>query len=190
MADGVVRSRWSVIAVAAQLIPLSAAALADLSPRALDIYRQRDLATAVGTRTSFPISIDQRQTLLSLLILGVFTLLLVGTARMLTRHSARQLAAAAVCRRRRPRHCRTRAKGDIQRQVIRLLGARPGRRTVRSIRQPEPFRRLDAHGAAADRGPVRKCSEPKPGRPSMARSVCSGLPRRMRTRQSWLGLRF
>ena len=82
------------IAVAAQLIPLSAAALADLSPRALDIYRQRDLATAAGTRTSFPISIDQRQTLLSLLILGVFTLLLVGTARMLTRHSARQLAAA------------------------------------------------------------------------------------------------
>lgn len=82
------------IAVAAQLIPLSAAALADLSPRALDIYRQRDLATAAGTRTSFPISIDQRQTLLSLLMLGVFTLLLAGTARMLTRQSARQLAAA------------------------------------------------------------------------------------------------
>lgn len=82
------------VAVAAQLIPLSAAMLADLSPRALDIYRQRDLATAVGTRTSFPISIDPRQTLLSLLMLGVFTLLLAGTARMLTRQSARQLAAA------------------------------------------------------------------------------------------------
>ena len=82
------------VAIAAQLVPLSAATLADLSPRALDIYRQRDLATAVGTRTSFPISIDPRQTVLSLLILGVFTLLLAGTARMLTRHSARQLAAA------------------------------------------------------------------------------------------------
>ena len=82
------------LAVAAQLIPLSAAALADLSPRALEIYRQRDLATAVGTRTSFPISIDQRQTLLSLLMLAVFTLLLAGTARILTRHSTRQLAAA------------------------------------------------------------------------------------------------
>ena len=81
-------------AVAVQLIPLSATVLEGISPRALDIYRQRDLATAVGARTSFPISIDQRQTLLSLLILAVFTLLLAGTARMLTRRSARQLAAA------------------------------------------------------------------------------------------------
>ena len=82
------------LAVSLQLIPLNEYTLASLSPRALDIHRQRDLAAAVGAAASFPLSIDPPQTRLALMFLAAFALLLAGTARMLTGHSARQVAAS------------------------------------------------------------------------------------------------
>jgi O-antigen ligase len=82
------------LAVSLQLIPFSAERLASLSPHALEIHRQRDLAAAVGAAESFPLSIDPAQTRLGLLFLAAFALLVTGTARMLTRYSARQLAAS------------------------------------------------------------------------------------------------
>jgi putative inorganic carbon (HCO3(-)) transporter len=82
------------LAVSLQLVPLNEDTLASLSPRALDIHRQRDLAAAVGAAASFPLSIDPPQTRLALMFLGAFALLLAGTARMLSGHSARQVAAS------------------------------------------------------------------------------------------------
>jgi hypothetical protein len=82
------------LAASVQLIPLSAPTLASLSPHALEIHRQRDLAAAVGAAASFPLSIDPPQTRLGLMFLAAFALLLAGTARMLTRDSARQVAAS------------------------------------------------------------------------------------------------
>lgn len=82
-----------VVAVAAQLIPLSAGALAVLSPHAIEIHRLRDLNAAIGVRNAFPLSIDARQTQLGLVLLVSFAVLLAGTARTLSRDSARRLAA-------------------------------------------------------------------------------------------------
>ena len=82
------------LAVSLQLVPLNEYTLASLSPRALDIHRQRDLAAAVGAAASFPLSIDPPQTRLALMFLAAFALLLAGTARMLSGHSVRQVAAS------------------------------------------------------------------------------------------------
>ena len=82
------------LAVSLQLIPLNESTLASVSPRALEIHRQRDLAAAVGRAASFPLSIDPRQTCLGLMFFAAFALLLAGTARMLNGHSARQVAAS------------------------------------------------------------------------------------------------
>ena len=82
------------LAVSLQLIPLNESTLASVSPRAVEIHRQRDLAAAVGRAASFPLSIDPRQTRLGLMFFVAFALLLAGTARMLTGRSARQVAAS------------------------------------------------------------------------------------------------
>jgi O-antigen ligase len=81
------------LVVSLQLIPLSVETLGALSPHALEIHRQRDLDAAVGAAGSLPLSIDPGQTRLGLMFLAAFAMLATGTARMLTRYSARQLTA-------------------------------------------------------------------------------------------------
>ena len=79
-------------AVLVQLLPLSADTIADISPHTLRIYRERDLSAAIGTQQSFTLSIDPQRTWLALAFFGSFALLTAGSARMLTRESARRLA--------------------------------------------------------------------------------------------------
>jgi hypothetical protein len=82
-----------VAAAGSQLVPLDTGIITALSPAALEVHRQRDLTAAVGARGSFPLSIDPQRTVLGLTFLAVLCSLLVGTARMLSRDSARLLAA-------------------------------------------------------------------------------------------------
>ena len=79
--------------LAAQLVPLSAATLALISPRAVDIHRQYDIAAAVGSRSTFAISLMPPRTAIALALFAGFALLLLGSARMLSNRSVRQLAA-------------------------------------------------------------------------------------------------
>jgi O-antigen ligase len=85
-----------VLAVVAQLVPLSASQLPALSPHAGTILSQQDLQFGFGESTSYPLSIDPARTQLGLAFLGGFILLLLGTARVLTRESANRLAGALV----------------------------------------------------------------------------------------------
>lgn len=82
------------VGTAVQLVPVSIEALEVVSPRTVDIHRQYDVAAAVGARTLLPISIRPQQTVIALLLFAGFALLLLGTSRMLSRNSARHLAAS------------------------------------------------------------------------------------------------
>lgn len=83
-------------AASLQVMPLDPATLARLSPAALTIHRQQNLEFAMGTTRELTLSIDPGRTWLALAFLGAFGLLLVGSARMLGRDSARQLAIGIV----------------------------------------------------------------------------------------------
>jgi O-antigen ligase len=95
---------WSVavglllVAVAAglQLVPLDPATLERVSPAAVTIHREQNLAVAMGTTRELTLSIDPSRTRLGLAFLGAFGALLIGSARMLGRGSARQLATGIV----------------------------------------------------------------------------------------------
>lgn len=80
-------------AAAVQLMPLDAGIVSAISPAALALHRQRDLSAAIGARGSFPLSIDPQQTVLGVTFLVILGTMLLGTARMLSRDSARVLAA-------------------------------------------------------------------------------------------------
>lgn len=80
-------------AVLVQLIPLSADTIASISPHTLRIQRERNLRAAIGAQQSFSLSIEPQRTWLALAFFGSFALLTAGAARMLTRESARRLAA-------------------------------------------------------------------------------------------------
>lgn len=80
-----------VVAIAVQLIPLSAGAMAAISPHTLRLQRELDLSAAIGTQQAFTLSIDANRTWLALAFFGSFALLAVGCARILTRERARRL---------------------------------------------------------------------------------------------------
>ncbi len=84
------------LAVVAQLMPLPTSRLGALSPQAVTILDQQSLLFTLGESTSHPLSIDPSRTQLGLAFLGGFGLLLLGTARALTRESANRLAGALV----------------------------------------------------------------------------------------------
>jgi O-antigen ligase len=79
-----------------QLVPLDPATVERLSPAALAIHREQNLAFATGAVRELTLSIDPARTRLGLAFLGALGLLLVGSARMLGRDSARQLAIGIV----------------------------------------------------------------------------------------------
>lgn len=88
----------ALIGVAAliQLVPLDEPQLTYWSPEALEVIRQRNLVFSLGAPIEHPLSIDPRQTQLGLAFLGGFAVLLLGTARILTRDGARRLAGLVV----------------------------------------------------------------------------------------------
>ncbi len=85
-----------VLAVVVQLVPLPASRLAALSPHADTILSQQSLQFGFGESTSHPLSIDPARTQLGLAFFGGFAVLLLGTARALTRESANRLAGGLV----------------------------------------------------------------------------------------------
>lgn len=84
------------VTVVAQLVPLPAPQLSSLSPQLDAILRQRDLQFALDGSTAHPLSIEPSRTKLGLAFFGAFAVLLLGTARVLTRDTARQLAGAVA----------------------------------------------------------------------------------------------
>ena len=81
------------VAVAVQLVPLSKDTIAAISPQALAIHQQRNLLAATGAAHAYTLTIDQQQTTLALAFLTAFSLLLIGSVRLLTRETASRLAA-------------------------------------------------------------------------------------------------
>ena len=80
--------------IALQLAPLSVETITTVSPNAMVIHKQRNLLAASGALDSYTLSIEPRQTKIALAFVVALSLLLVGGARLLTRHSARHLAFA------------------------------------------------------------------------------------------------
>ena len=175
------------LAVSLQLVPLNESTLASLSPRALDIHRQRDLAAAVGAAASFPLSIDPPQTRLALMFLAAFALLLAGTARMLTRPFGPTGRCVAGGGRRGAGDSWSRATRHIQRQDLRVLGARARRLTVRAIYQPQPFCGLDADGRAADGWSLCQPRQPQDGGSWSALARASAVVRIDECQQGHIG---
>ncbi len=77
-------------------MPLPTSRLGALSPQAVTILGQQSLLFTLGGSTSHPLSIDPSRTELGLAFFGGFGLLLLGTARALTRESANRLAGALL----------------------------------------------------------------------------------------------
>jgi len=84
------------LAVVTQLVPLPTYRLSALSPHAVTILGQQDLLFELGESSSHPLSIDPSRTMLGLAFLAGFAVLLLGTARVLTRESANRLAGVLV----------------------------------------------------------------------------------------------
>jgi len=84
------------LASVAQMIPISRRWLATLSPQAEILLDQQNILYAVGQSPSHSLSIDPSRTQLGLTFFGAFTLLLLGTARVLRRETAKRLAGAVV----------------------------------------------------------------------------------------------
>lgn len=84
------------VAVVAQLVSLPAPQLSALSPQLDAILKQRDLQFALDWSTAHPLSLEPSRTRLGLAFFGAFAVLLLGTARVLTRDTARQLAGAVA----------------------------------------------------------------------------------------------
>ncbi len=78
------------------LIPLSLLLLERISPAAVAIHQQQYLSVTPDAVREFPLSIDSARTLLGLTFLAGFGVLLVGSARALTRDGARLLATGVV----------------------------------------------------------------------------------------------
>ena len=84
------------LSILAQLVPLPLSRIGDLSPHANAIVDQRDLLPQVGATGPRPLSIDPSRTRLGLAFFGAFAVLLIGTARALTRERAEFLASSLV----------------------------------------------------------------------------------------------
>ena len=79
-------------AILLQLLPAPPSLVRALSPSTLDVVRQLDFPFGAGLVTTHPLSIQPAQTWTALLLLASFTLLLAGTARLLSRRGAEPLA--------------------------------------------------------------------------------------------------
>jgi hypothetical protein len=84
------------LAAGAQLMPLSRDTLVTLSPHAVRILDQRSFAFSFGQSLVHPLSIEPSRTQLGLAFLAGFTLLFLGTARILQRETASRLAGDLV----------------------------------------------------------------------------------------------
>jgi len=82
-----------IIAGLLQLAPLPLDLLRRLSPHTIELLQQRDVVMSYRLESSYPLSIAPQRTELALQLLTAFSLLVVGSARMLTRDGARHLVA-------------------------------------------------------------------------------------------------
>jgi putative inorganic carbon (HCO3(-)) transporter len=84
------------LAVSTQLVPLPLSRLEVLSPHAPRILAQHSLEFSLGQSQTHSLSIDASRSQLGLAFFGAFTLLLLGTARILRRETANRLAGALM----------------------------------------------------------------------------------------------
>jgi hypothetical protein len=84
------------VMISLQLLPLSQQQLTWLTPHAIPIISARDLTIASNGLQSHPLTIDRYQTLLGLVFFACFSLLMVGTSRILTRETTQRLLGALV----------------------------------------------------------------------------------------------
>jgi putative inorganic carbon (hco3(-)) transporter len=77
-------------AVAIQLVPLAPTTVNAISPATLEVHRQQSLAFALDPTLNVTLSVDPGRTRLGLTFLVVWSLLMIGMARILTRQAARE----------------------------------------------------------------------------------------------------
>lgn len=77
-------------AIACQLVPLSESSLGRLSPKSIELIQQRELIVGFLVH---PLSIDPSRTWLGLTFFAVFSILMIGTTRILTRRDAWRVAS-------------------------------------------------------------------------------------------------
>ena len=86
----------TAVAVGAQLLPLSNGQLSAISPHAIALLKELNVTFSMVEMPSHPLSIDPSRTQLGLACFASFALLILGTARFLTRESANRLAGGIV----------------------------------------------------------------------------------------------
>lgn len=85
-----------VVGVIAQLVPLPATVVATLSPAAAQVLEQYDLAYSLGLDATRALSLEPARTRVGLAALVSLTLLLLGTAAIVTREMSTRLAGGIV----------------------------------------------------------------------------------------------
>jgi O-antigen ligase len=80
-------------ATAIQLVPLPPAAVQAISPAALDVHREQNIFYALNPTIDVTVSVDPARTRLGMMFLVALALLMIGTARILTRQGAREMVA-------------------------------------------------------------------------------------------------
>ena len=83
-------------AIAVQLVPLPQSVVDTISPQARTLLREQSLPFRTNAPSFYPLTINPSRTQLGLAFFGAFSLLLVGTGRVLTRRAANGLAAAVA----------------------------------------------------------------------------------------------